>query len=91
RNAAEADQEEQRLAPVRELPLTPEIITSAIAGLRSMAGRSPGYQKVPIPDALVAATAQKWGYAVLFYDQDYARLSPVFGIEPVWVAPRGSI
>lgn len=76
RNAAEAEREEGRLSPVRELPITPEIITSAIAGLRSMAGQSPGYQKVPIPDALIAATAQKWGYGVLMYDRDYSRLSP---------------
>lgn len=91
RNAAEADKQEDMLAHVRELPITPEIITSAIAGLRLMAGRSPGYQQVPIPDALIAATAQKWGYGVLMYDRDYSRLSPAFGIDAVWIAAPGSI
>lgn len=91
RSGAEADQEEGIFLALRELPLTREIVTAAISGLRQMAGHSPGYQKVPIPDALIAATAQKHGYGVLMYDRHYPRLGSEFDVQAVWVAPQGSI
>ena len=91
RNQNELEIEEALFTPVRELTLTAEIITAAIAGLRSMVGNSPGYQRVPIPDALIAATAQKHGYGVLAYDVDFERLCVALDVDLVWVAPRGSI
>ncbi len=92
RNALELDEKEKRLGAVEELPLTPEIIDSAIAGLTGMiATGSPGFQKVPIADALIASTAAANGVGVLYYDRDFDRLAPAFGVEAVWVAPKGSI
>ena len=87
----DVDKAEALLSLARGLPLTPEIINAAISGVRSMVGKSHGYQRVPFPDALVAATAQKYGYGVLHYDRDFDRLAPTFGIDEVRVAPKGSI
>lgn len=92
RNAAELDAKEKGLAAVEELPLTPAIIDSAIVGLADMiAGGSPGFRKVPIADALIASTAAANRIGVLYYDRDFDRLAPAFGVQAVWVAPKGSI
>jgi predicted nucleic acid-binding protein len=92
RNAQELATKQARMGGVPELKLTPAIIDAAISGLSGMiATGSPGFQKVPIADALIAATAQANGIGVLYYDRDFDRLAPSFGIPAVWVAPRGSI
>jgi predicted nucleic acid-binding protein len=92
RNRQELEAKQTRMSGVPELRLTSTIIDAAISGLSSMiATGSPGFQKVPIADALITATAQANGIGVLYYDRDFDRLAPSFGVPAVWVAPRGSI
>ncbi len=92
RNAAEFAAKEKHLEGIEELALTPEIIDAAITTLGQMiATGSPGFQKVPLADALIAATAQAYGVGVLHYDRDFEKLAPAFGIPVFRVAPKDSI
>jgi predicted nucleic acid-binding protein len=92
RNRQDLEDKQARMGAVAELPLTSAIIDAAISGLSEMiATGSPGFQKAPIADALITATAQANGIGVLYYDRDFDRLAPSFGVPAVWVAPRGSI
>lgn len=92
RNAAEFELRDRTLAALRELPLSKGVGDAAIGALRDLkdAG-SPGYHRVAVPDALVAATASLLGYAVLFYDRHFVKLASVLSFTPVWIVPHGSI
>lgn len=50
-----------------------------------------GRHRVPIPDLLVAATAEIGGLTVLHYDSDYDVIAGVTGQPAEWVVPRGSV
>jgi predicted nucleic acid-binding protein len=50
-----------------------------------------GRHRVPIPDLLVAAAAEKAGLTVLHYDSDYDTIASVTGQPTEWVVPRGSV
>jgi hypothetical protein len=50
-----------------------------------------GRHRVPIPDLLVAAAAEKSGLTVLHYDSDYDTIAQVTGQPTEWVVPRGSL
>jgi predicted nucleic acid-binding protein len=50
-----------------------------------------GRHRVPIPDLLVAAAAEKSGLTVLHYDSDYDTIAQVTGQPMEWVVPRGSV
>ena len=50
-----------------------------------------GQHRVPLPDLLIAATAEINGVAVIHYDADYDRIAQVTGQPTEWVVPRGSI
>ncbi len=50
-----------------------------------------GRHRVPIPDLLVAAAAEKEGLTVLHYDSDYDTIAGVTGQPVEWVVPRGSV
>lgn len=90
RTKKEAEEKERRIS-VPELALSPDIIDRAMIGLTKMIAQPHSVRKVPIPDALIAATAQATGVGVLHYDEDFNILSEVFGIKSAWVAPKGSI
>ena len=92
RDRAAFERTDERLAALRELPLAAGIGQAAIAALRQLSGEGPpGHHRVPLPDALVAATAAERGYAVLFYDRHFDKLATVLGFQPVWLVPRGTI
>jgi predicted nucleic acid-binding protein len=90
RTKKEAEEKEARLT-VPELELTPEIIDLALTGLTRMLAEPHDIKQTPIPDALLAATAEAAGIGVLHYDSDFDTLAQFFNIKSVWVAPRGSI
>ena len=50
-----------------------------------------GRHRVPIPDLLIAAAAEKGGLTVLHYDSDYDVIASVTGQPVEWVVPRGSL
>ena len=72
-----------------KVPLTEDIFGRAIdvQGELSKSGR----HRVPIPDLLVAAAAEKGGLTVLHYDGDYDIIASVTGQPAEWVVPRGSV
>lgn len=50
-----------------------------------------GQHRVPIPDLLIAATAEVNNLAVIHYNSDYDNIARVTGQHVEWVVPRGSI
>jgi len=72
-----------------KVPLTEEVFDRAmdVQGELSKSGR----HRVPIPDLLVAAAAEKAGFTVLHYDSDYDTIADVTGQPTEWVVPRGSV
>lgn len=50
-----------------------------------------GRHRVPIPDLVIAAAAERAGLAVLHYDADFDVIGEVTGQPMEWVVPRGSL
>lgn len=50
-----------------------------------------GEHRLPIPDLLIAATAEQADLTVLHYDADVERIARLTGQRHEWVVPRGSI
>jgi predicted nucleic acid-binding protein len=50
-----------------------------------------GHHRLPIPDLLIAAAAERAGMGVLHYDADFDRIAAVTGQPTEWVVPRGSV
>lgn len=70
-------------------PMTEQIAVRALEVQHRLARR--GQHRVPVPDLLIAATAEINGVAVIHYDADYDRIGRVTGQPAEWVVPRGSI
>jgi predicted nucleic acid-binding protein len=81
----------ERLAALRPAPLTAAVARAAEDGMRTLAHRSAGAQRIPVVDYLIAAAAQETGVAVIHYDHDYDTLAEVMTFESVWLAPPGSL
>lgn len=59
---------------------------------RSLADQGGGYQRrVPVPDLLIAAAAERHGVTVVHYDADFDAIAEVTGQPVRWVAPRGTL
>ena len=71
------------------LPLTETVAARALDVQRRLARR--GQHRLPVPDLLIAATAEINDLAVIHYDSDYDRIARVTGQRSEWVVPRGSI
>ena len=71
------------------LPLTEAVASRALNVQHLLAHR--GQHRVPVPDLLIAATAEVNGVAVIHYDADYDRIAQATGQPAEWVVPRGSI
>ncbi|MYI56669.1 MAG: PIN domain nuclease [Acidimicrobiia bacterium] len=83
---------EEILAERRALPsypLTPEVTDRAVDVQRRLAQE--GRHRLPLPDLLIAATAELNGLAVLHYDADYDRITEITGQRCEWVVPQGSL
>ena len=80
---------QRRSLAYTKVPLTEDIFGRAmdVQGELSKSRR----HRVPIPDLLVAATAEKGGLTVLHYDGDYDIIASVTGQPAEWVVPRGSL
>jgi predicted nucleic acid-binding protein len=72
-----------------KIPLTEDVFERAmdVQGELSKSGR----HRIPIPDLLIAAAAEKAGLTVLHYDGDYDTIAEVTGQPVEWVVPRGSV
>jgi predicted nucleic acid-binding protein len=91
RGGEEFDQVAERLSTIRPAPLSAAIVRAAEAGMRALAHRSSGAQRMPIVDYLIAAAAQELGAAVIHYDHDYDTLAEVMEFESIWLAPAGTL
>lgn len=83
----EATQVEREGLPT--LPLTETVGTRALEVQHLLARR--GQHRVPVPDLLIAATAEINRVTVIHYDSDYDLIAGVTGQPAEWVAPRGSL
>jgi predicted nucleic acid-binding protein len=79
----------RRALAYHPIPITEEILQRAIAvqGLLARSGR----HRVPLPDLLIAATAESAGLTVLHYDRDFDTIGEVTGQPMEWVVERGSV
>jgi predicted nucleic acid-binding protein len=50
-----------------------------------------GRHRLPIPDLIIAAVAERVGLTVLHYDADFETIARVTGQRVEWVVPRGSV
>jgi len=50
-----------------------------------------GHHRVPIPDLIIAATAESAALIVLHYDKDFETIAGVTGQPVEWVAEPGSV
>jgi len=78
------------LRVLRDIPITRSVTNAAMEAMRRLAQVSPGYHRVKLPDARIAAAAQDGGLGVLHYDRHYDRLAEVLTFESQWIAPAGS-
>lgn len=90
RNRAEYESIRQRRAlAYHTVPITEQILRRALA-IQAELARS-GRHRVPIPDLLIAATAEAAGLTLVHYDRDYDLIAEVTGQPVEWVVARGSI
>jgi predicted nucleic acid-binding protein len=80
---------ERRNLAYDKVALTEDVFERAIDVQGELA--KSGRHRVPIPDLLVAAAAEKGGLTVLHYDSDYDTIAGVTGQPTEWVVPRGSL
>lgn len=91
-SARSLDDYEQVLAQRTALPTLPmtQAVASRAIDVQHMLARR-GQHRVPVPDLLIAATAEINSVAVIHYDSDYDLIADVTGQPAEWVAPRSSL
>jgi predicted nucleic acid-binding protein len=81
RSAQEYSDIERELTAFRDLRIDAETIATAIGAQRELGER--GRHRVPIPDLLIAACAQRHQADVLHVDRHYDVLAEVLAFRPV--------
>ncbi len=71
------------------LPMTAEVAALALDIQHRLA--LSGQHRVPVPDLLIAATAQHYEVTLIHYDHDFDCIAAVTGQPAEWVVPRGSL
>jgi predicted nucleic acid-binding protein len=71
------------------IPITEKILSRAI-DVQGELARS-GRHLVPIPDLVIAATAEAAGLILLHYDQDFDRIAEITRQPTEWVVERGTL
>lgn len=72
-----------------QIPLTQDTFQRAIDVQQELA-RS-GHHRLPIPDLIIAAAAERASLTVLHYDSDFDTIARVTGQPVEWVVDRGSV
>jgi predicted nucleic acid-binding protein len=84
RSSAEYTSYDAEMSALRMLRNDRAVADTAMSALRELAGRSDGYHRVSITDALIAAAAaQHGGLAVLHKDGHFDRLAEVLAFDSV--------
>lgn len=89
RNAAEHDKVSADRRGLEWLAMPDEIGDRAIEVQNELARRGL-HRGVPLPDLVIAATAERHGATVLHYDADFDVIAEVTGQPVRWVVPRGT-
>jgi predicted nucleic acid-binding protein len=87
RDAAAFQALEQRLAALRDLPVTAPVQRAAMTAMRELAELSPLHHRIPLPDLLIAAVAQEHSAVVVHEDRRFERLQRVMSYEAVRLLP----
>lgn len=89
RNVAEHDDTRRRLRAFEWLS-TPDEVWSRISEIQRTLIERGHHRAVPIPDLVIAATAERHSVCVLHYDADFDVIAEVTGQPARWVLPRGT-
>lgn len=90
RNRDEYEHIRQRRALVyHSVPIDEAVFRRAIAVQAELART--GRHRVPIPDLVIAATAEMAGLTLLHYDRDFDLIAEVTGQPAEWVVERGTV
>lgn len=89
RNLAEHDETRRRLRAFEWLT-TPDEVWHRMHEVQRALTKSGNHRSVPIPDLVIAATAERHGVTVLHYDADFDVIAAVTGQPMRWVLPRGN-
>ncbi len=90
RNREEYEEIRERRALVyRSVPIDEAVFERAIAVQAELART--GRHRVPIPDLLIAATAELAGLTLLHYDRDFDLIAEITGQPAEWVVERGTL
>lgn len=88
RNARDYARLQASLDELTWLAIDEAVTARALEVQRLLVGK--GQHRVPIPDLLIAATAEIGGAAVLHYDHDFDTIAGVTGQATRWVIPSGT-
>jgi predicted nucleic acid-binding protein len=75
------------IAALPWLPVTVDAMDRALEVQHALARH--GQHRLPLPDLIVAATAELGGATVLHYDHDYDLIAGVTGQPTQWIVARG--
>lgn len=89
RNATDHDRMRTYLGAFEWLAIFDECWDRALDVHRELAVRG-RHRAVPMPDLLIAATAERHGVIVLHYDADFEVIAEVTGQRTRWVVPQGT-
>jgi predicted nucleic acid-binding protein len=89
RTGSEHDHFRAQRGAFEYFPMTDEIAQRAVEVQGLLAQRAQ-HRSVSIPDLLIAATAERYGLAVLHYDGDYERIAAITGQAVEWVVSPGT-
>jgi predicted nucleic acid-binding protein len=80
----------EALRGMPRIPVEEAAISRALEVQAMLAERSQ-HRAVPLPDLIVAASAELAGLSVLHYDADFERIGKLTGQPTQWIVPRGSV
>lgn len=90
RNAEDHERIRQRRSlAYHSVPISETVLQRAI-DIQGELARS-GRHRVPIPDLIIAATAEASGLILLHYDHDYDLIAEITRQPAEWVVERGSV
>ena len=83
------DVKHRRSLAYHRVPVSEGVIDRALDVQEELARA--GHHRLPIPDLLIAATAESVGMTVLHYDGDFETIAGITGQPVEWVVERGSV
>lgn len=89
RNLSDYDAVRRERQSLDDVPITPAIMARSLDIQQKLAQR--GQHRLPIPDLIIAATAENADLILLHCDGDYEVIAAVTEQAHEWVVPRGSL